>query len=213
MQKLIEDENKKVEEQIRAKKLEESAQKNLVNNAYKWHNRIDSIPYAYLVNYYPTTCDFEANQKEWDDRNLIWDFKNDPDKIHPDDNKAAIKKIIPMIKDKLFETFGEHDLQYLTLVCIPASTSRKNELRYKKFSNKLCKATGMINSFSQIKREIDIEAKHENLDGLPTNILEGLIFDERFFKGKYVLLFDDIITKGNNMLIMASKLTSLGAIA
>ena len=211
MQKLIEDENKKVEEQIRAKKLEESAQKNLVNNAYKWHNRIDSIPYAYLVNYYPTTCDFEANQKEWDDRNLIWDFKNDPDKIHPDDNKAAIKKIIPMIKDKLFETFGEHDLQYLTLVCIPASTSRKNELRYKKFSNKLCKATGMINSFSQIKREIDIEAKHENLDGLPTNILEGLIFDERFFKGKYVLLFDDIITKGNNMLIMASKLTSLGA--
>lgn len=37
-------------------------------------------------------------------------------------------------------------------------------------------------------------------------------FDREFFKGKYVLLFDDVITKGISMSIFKRKMESLGAI-
>lgn len=200
----------KIKEQYKkAQEEKEIAQKELVNNAMKWTNIIGTIHHSYLINYFPTTCEFDANQKEWNDRNLIWDFKNDPEKILPEDHNKAIEKLIPMLKKHLVETFGEKNLHYLTLVCIPASTKVNNKLRFEDFSNRLCKETGMKNSYSKIVRETDKLPKHL---GGSSNTLEGLKFDEVYFKGKYVLIFDDVLTKSESVRLMDLKLRKMGAV-
>jgi predicted amidophosphoribosyltransferase len=114
-----------------------------------------------------------------------------------------------MIKNKLLETFEADSLQYLTLVCIPASSQAKTQARYEEFSERICNELGMINAYPHIKVVSEKEEKH--LGGTGIN-LDNLSFDEDFFKGRYVLLFDDVITKGYSMTTLNIKMKSLGAI-
>ena len=64
----------------------------------------------------------------------------------------------------------------------------------------------MKNGYGYIEIIKDATPKHLGGTGVPT-----LQFDENYFKGKKILLFDDIITKGNSMLRFKQKLESLGA--
>lgn len=64
----------------------------------------------------------------------------------------------------------------------------------------------MENAFGHIQIVEDAVPKHLGGTGIPV-----LQFDESFFKDKYVILFDDIITKGNSMLRFKNKLESCGA--
>lgn len=64
----------------------------------------------------------------------------------------------------------------------------------------------MDNAFEHIQVVEDATPKH--LGGTGTPVLH---FDENFFKGRYILLFDDVITKGNSMLRFKLKLEALGA--
>ena len=41
---------------------------------------------------------------------------------------------------------------------------------------------------------------------------DNLQFDRDFFKGRYVILFDDIITRGDSMSSFKEKMQQLGAI-
>ena len=133
------------------------------------------IKYSYLFNYYPTTCDFDATESEWDNRWLVWNFKNTPGKTSTSAHTDALNNVVPRLKKLLINTFGLHNLKELVLVCIPASSQQKTSLRYKEFSQMLCS-------------------------------------DNDFFKGKFVILFDDIVTKGNSMLAFKRKMEELGAI-
>ena len=68
---------------------------------------------------------------------------------------------------------------------------------------------GMINAYSHISVVTEREERHLGGSGMNTNQLS---FDEDFFKGKYVLLFDDVITRGDSMRTFKSKMETLGAI-
>ncbi len=209
-----------VEEQIQAEKerklkiqqekqKEEKAKKDLIEAVSSWDTLIGGLHYSYLFYYYPTTCEFEATEEEWQNRWIIWDFKNTPGKTSSSDHQKALGKAIPMLKDKLVSTFNSENLKYLTLVCLPASSQVKTAARYEEFSEKICSELGLINAYSHISVIKEKEEKH--LGGSGTNI-NNLHFDETFFKGKYVLLFDDVITKGNTMRLFKSKMESLGAV-
>ena len=67
----------------------------------------------------------------------------------------------------------------------------------------------MINAYPHITVVAEKEEKHLGGSGLDTSKLH---FDEGYFRGKYVLLFDDIITKGNSMIAFKQKMEALGAI-
>lgn len=206
----IEEQKRKEEEQKRKQmELEEKkkrAQQQSLTRVQDWNDTIYNLRYTYLVNYYPTTCEFEATEDEWENRWLIWNFKNTPGKTSEIQHKNALETVIPLIQRKLEETFGTSILKYMTLVCIPASTKQKTELRYKEFSNKICELTGMENSYAYITVEKDGGATHlrESGDAVYN-------YDENFFKGKYVILFDDVITKGRSMIKMKSKMEDMGA--
>ena len=113
-----------------------------------------------------------------------------------------------MLKNKLLTTFEADSLKYLTLVCIPASSQIKTQARYEEFSNRICGELGLINAYPHISVVTEKEERRSGGTSIDTNKLS---FDEDFFKGKYVLLFDDVITRGDSMRTFKRKMESLGA--
>ena len=94
----------------------------------------------------------------------------------------------------------------LVLVCSPASSSISNEVRYRFFSEEVCNKTGITNGFHHI--EVTGIATPKHLGG------KGCVdFDaeESFFSGKYVLLFDDLVTSGGTISLTKRRLESAGA--
>lgn len=171
-----------------------------------WDKLQNGLPYSYLIRYYPTTCGFEATDDEWDDRYIVWNFKNDPTKVSSDDHDEAMTWVVQNIKDRLLDTFSKESLKLLTLVCIPASNKLNTERRYKEFSSTLCNETGMENAYSHITITKDASPKHLGGSGKPT-----IEFDADFFKNRNIIIFDDVITSGRSMLLMKQKLVEMGA--
>lgn len=197
---------KKRKEEERAR-LQASAKQVLTTNAQIWEHLYGNFHYTWLLYYYPTTCDFEASESEWDDRYTVWDFKNDPEKgISEEDHEATLDEVIPQIKDKLVDTFGAEYLQFIMLICLPASTKAKNQARYEEFSNRLCAETEMENGYPYVNIVKDGLPRHLTGQSVPP-VVE---IDDRV-KGKYVLLFDDVITKGRTMLRYKDLLERKGA--
>ena len=170
-----------------------------------WETLYNNFPYKFLLHYYPTTCDFEATEDEWNDRWLVWNFKNTPGKTSEKEHEEALDEVIPRLNSLLENTFGSY-LDLLTLVCIPASSEANNNARFEDFSKRLTNETDMDNAFDHIQVVKDATPKHLGGTGTPI-----LLFDEDYFKGRYILLFDDVITKGNSMLLFKQKLEALGA--
>lgn len=74
------------------------------------------------------------------------------------------------------------------------------------FSNELCKLTGMTNGYPYIRVKEDGDAKHTGGTKKPRYDI-----DKEFFKGKFVLLFDDVITRGESMGLFGIALKGFGA--
>lgn len=212
MMRLIETDNINREKEETKKRKEDEAHHKLIKSVSSWNYLWDGFRYTYLFYYYPTTCEFEANEEEWNNRYIIWNFKNDPEKgISDEEHEEAIKIVLPQIKQRLVDTFSEESLQYLTWACLPASTKDKNEARYKDFSERLCAVTGMENGYEHIHILEDGLSKNNPNNTTGRSIQPEVAFDD-WFKSKYVLLFDDVITKGGTMLRYKHMLEDCGAI-
>ncbi len=212
LRKIEEAEKKRREKEEQERQLQK--QKKLERNEImscvsSWHSLFGRFQYSYLLNYYPTTCDFEASEDEWEDRWTVWNFKNTPGKTSPSDHEEALETVIPQIKSRLISTFGTALLKKITLVCIPASTAAKTKARYDDFSRRICRETGMVNAYDYMQVTSSSAEKKFGGSGISTN---NVSFDANFFRGKYVLLFDDVITKGESMLRFKRKMEELGAI-
>lgn len=191
------------------KRKEKEVKELLILRAKCWDILYDDFHYSYLLNYYPTTCNFEASEKEWEDRWTVWNFKNTPGRISPQDHEKTLNIVVEKIKRKLIFTFEESYLKYITFVCIPASTAAKTKARYEDFSNRLCMETGMSNAYNHMEVLNASDEKKFGGSGINTN---NVSFDSNYFRGRYVILFDDIITKGESMLRFKRKMEELGAI-
>lgn len=207
---------KKIAEELRQRKEREQREKeerkhqdltSLRDCVSSWNKLSNNLPYNFLLNYYPTTCDLEATEEEWDDRWLVWNFKNTPGKTSPIQHKQALENLLPRLTLLLETTFGDK-LQCLTLVCIPGSSAQRTEARYKEFSNRLCEMTKMENAYIHMHVIKSGEEKKFGGKGIETNCIT---FDENYFKAKYVIIFDDIITKGDSMCRFKNKLEEIGA--
>jgi predicted amidophosphoribosyltransferase len=199
---------KREEQKIR---LQSTAKDVLVRKAKSWDKLFLNFHYTWLFYYYPTTCDFEPPYQDWENRRTVWNFKNDPERnIMPAIHERAIDLVIPQIKQKLTDTFGEEYVQFLTLVCLPASTNVKHRARYEVFSSQLCAETGMENGYPYTFITKDGLSKNDPNNNSGRSIQPEVRFDD-WFRGKCVLLFDDIVTKGGTMLRYKDMLERKGA--
>jgi predicted amidophosphoribosyltransferase len=110
----------------------------------------------------------------------------------------------------MIKCFGS-EVKNIIFACIPASSAAKNEIRYKEFAAMVCRLTGAINAYDHIHVEGERLAVHEKFDQKKLQLVQVIEFDKEFFKGKKVLCFDDILTKGFSYARFALQLEKLGA--
>ncbi len=160
----------------------------LLGRVYSWPQVTggDAFRCFSMYYYFPTTCEWEAGEDVWDVRHLIWDFK--------DGKEYARAKVVAQLK-RLLTYYFKESVSSLTLVCICASTAEKTEKRYKLFSNQICAETGMENGFGYVKVSQDGETMRSG-----GTVRPQIAVHKTFFKGKNVILFDDVVTTGGSML-------------
>lgn len=154
--------------------------------------------HVFFFDYLPTK--YKASTRDWQIRNFIWAFK---------DGKCTVPTA-KLVAKKIREQFGT-EAGNIVFACIPASSQLKNEIRYKEFSKEVSRLTGVANAYDHIKVEGERLAVHESKLGKHVNNVQTINFDTDFFKGKKVLVFDDVITRGYSYARFACHLEALGA--
>ena len=189
----------KEEEELARRKKDEEVH-NLVNSlpacVESWRSHSNSsLKHIYFYDYYPYSKYKEnASDGMWEAWRTVWHFKNDPSKnVSCFEHDRALRTITNLVEKALRSAFGTKT-EYLTLVCLTASTQRKTELRYKEFADKVCKDLNMTNAYPHIRVFEDGSAKHDGGDGT-----RQVSYDNYFFKGKNIVLFDDVRTTGNSL--------------
>ena len=167
------------------------------NMPESWKRQWSKFMYCFF-DYLPVK--YEANEREWKVRKMIWDFK---------DGKRSMA-VAELVAKKIREQFGT-ECENITLTCIPASSSDKNELRYKNFSEEVSRLTGCKNAYQSVTIEGERLAIHEAKGVKAVQDVEIIRFDNYFFKGKKVLVFDDILTQGASYARFSCALESVGA--
>ena len=153
------------------------------------------IKYAlmdYLPQRYLRHASFEAQEA---DRHII-DFKGG--------RRYAIEWA-----SKLFgKALSLMDLKDTVIVCIPASCQRTYTRRFRKFSANLCAMTGAINGFDHIR----VIGKRSKVHICGEHAAEDNVWiDTDFFRGKRILIIDDICTTGRTSDDFREKMEQAGA--
>ena len=104
------------------------------------------------------------------------------------------------------------DMSDITIVCIPASTRYAHVRRWKRFSQQLCRLTGALNGFNHVtvfgsRKRAHVTGEYE----LASNIKHCIHIDADFFRGRKVLVVDDIITTGQSSAAFIGAMEAAGA--
>ena len=156
-------------------------------------------PLAHLTKYFPMRIR-NVNEQQKADRELMWHYK--------DGN--ATEQVAMMAVKYIKEHYGEQ-LKTLVFACIPASSREKNEVRFKEFSRIVCDSCGMRNAYDHIKVESDRIAIHKQGRNNREQATQAISYDESYFNGANILLWDDCITTGKSWAKVADKLEQFGA--
>lgn len=204
-------ERKRREEEL-ARQRKEAEKRNLVNSlpgcVSSWSSHSNSsLKHKYFYDYYTyAVYKDNASSSMWNTWRTVWNFKNDPTKnVSSFEHQNALRTVTRLVENELRSTFGSKT-EYLTLVCLTASSQRKTELRFKEFAETVCNDLNMTNAFPHIRVVEDGDAKHDGGNGSRT-----VSHDRYFFSGKYVVLFDDVRTTGRSLEQERSILESMGA--
>lgn len=183
-----EEQERKQQEELRNK------QKILDDAVSKDWPMIKGVHHYFFFYYYPMRFK-DVTEFDWEVRNLIWNFKDG----------TSHDIVCQILTDKLRRVYGEA-IDLLTLVCIPASTRDVNRDRYQSFMADVCNATGMANGYEHVT--IVKEKEPTRLGGV---FSAEYSYDRNFFKGRQIILFDDVVTRGRSLAKMRMELENVGA--
>lgn len=129
-----------------------------------------------------------------------------------DARDEAYKQVAQMVDSYLKKEYGE-EVKDMVFLCVPASRQEVNRSRYKEFCKEVSRLSGIQNGYSHLILMEDRLAIHERRRGGEKEITKVSImdFDRAFFKGKKVLVFDDIITTGGSYALFAEEVEKHGA--
>ena len=156
-----------------------------------------AFDYYYTMEYLPTR--YEADQYEWANRRAVWNFK--------DGNCSST--ILVMLKRHVSRIIGSNSKDDYVICFIPASTKAKTLNRFGEVADELESRTGVKATLAAITKDNDSEAQHT---GQRSDDPAGdFSFDPDYFRGKKVILIDDVITRGRTFSSTARRLISNGA--
>lgn len=153
---------------------------------------------AHLYNYLPSR--YEATAEEERVRQLIWGFKD------------GIRNISILAAERVASELYRHLFSRdVIFVCIPASTELKNDRRYELFSSLVARSLGIEDGFTHIRISGERLAIHESRHNKILESVQVIEFDNDFFAGRDVVVFDDIYTTGGSCKRFTAAIESIGA--
>ena len=168
----------------------------------------DVLPYHLfpIWFYYPVSSNVEVDERDWEIRRLIWNFKGDISKVTNEEHQMALIKIKDKVVSTIGCTFGFDLKQEIVFCCVPSSTKQSFMLRYKQFSKQVSNSLNMVDGYDMVKYIENSTPKHLGGEGIPK-----YDFYNENIKGKPVIVFDDIYTTGNTIRRFCAKLVKRGA--
>lgn len=113
---------------------------------------------------------------------------------------------------QMARALSEIDMSDVVVVCVPASTRYSHVRRWKQFSAMLCRLTGAIDGFDRV--QVSGSRRRAHITGeceLATNIKHYVHIDADFFRGKKVLVIDDVYTTGQSSTAFIGAMQAAGA--
>ena len=114
--------------------------------------------------------------------------------------------------ERMAQFLSSIDLHGVVIVCVPASTRYSHVRRWKRFSQQLCRLTGAIDGFDRV--QVSGSRKRAHVTGeyeLATNIKHYVHVDGDWFRGRQVLVIDDIWTTGQSSRAFIGAMQAAGA--
>ena len=107
---------------------------------------------------------------------------------------------------------ADMDLSDVAIVCIPASTGYSHVRRWKRFAESLCRMTGAVNGFPHVHVSGSRSRVHITGDRSESqNIKHYVDIEPEFFRGRRVIVIDDIVTTGQTSRTFTATLSNAGA--
>lgn len=168
-------------------------------NPNRYVSRIQELKIHYLMDYIPCSAEryngFTVSSEEQAIRREVWNFK---------DGCCSQRIFNGLVKGVRELADGN------TVVCfLPASTAEKTRCRYSRVSENLMRFTGIPCSCSAIRKNSDGLSGH--IAGKQEDPASDFVFDSSFFRGKKVILIDDVVTRGNTIKGTARRILEAGA--
>lgn len=177
-----------------------------------WAVLANGVPYTWIVDYpaFSAFGTFELSPEQWEQRHFITNFKGNSELTTEIDHQQAVERAIPLvvntIKGCLAKCNGNLKANEITLICVPAAQQENTERRYKQFCQEVCQGTSLQNAYDHIQYDASSSAETKRTGSTPAYVL-----DASFFKGRNLLVFDDIIASGRSLCHFTNQLRQMGA--
>ena len=151
---------------------------------------------AYCFDYYPKNRFPSVTSQQESDRRAVWNFKD-----------GSYTYGLNRLADFLDGNFTKEEMKNVVVCVIPASTQYKNDIRYKTMCSKIAERFPVINGYNYITINSD---RSDSRTQKSSDTVWNLSFSSSV-RGKTVVLFDDITTRGTSFIQVANKLKEAGA--
>lgn len=151
---------------------------------------------AYCFDYYPKNRFPSVTAQQEADRRAVWNFKD-----------GSYTYGLNRLADFLDGNFTKEEMKNVVVCVIPASTQYKNDIRYKTMCTKIAEKFPVINGYNYITINTD---RSDSRTQKSSDTVWNLSFSSSV-RGKTVVLFDDITTRGTSFIQVANKLKEAGA--
>jgi predicted amidophosphoribosyltransferase len=151
---------------------------------------------AYCFDYYPKNRFPSVTAQQEADRRAVWNFKD-----------GSYSYGLNRLADFLDGNFTKDEMKNVVVCVIPASTQYKNDIRYKTMCAKIAEKFPVINGYNYITINTD---RSDSRTQKSSDTVWNLSFSSSV-RGKTVVLFDDITTRGTSFIQVANKLKEAGA--
>lgn len=153
--------------------------------------------YYYMMEYLPVRHEGTAQQIAA--RRAVWDFKDG----------SASESILSGLAARVRTIVGGNRPSDYVICFVPASTASRTESRYAQVARELERRTGVKATLSAVRRIHDGLPGH--IAGKSADPSADFSFDSSSFRGKNVILVDDVITRGRTLSCTGTRLLSCGA--
>ena len=151
---------------------------------------------AYCFDYYPKNRFPSVTAQQEADCRAVWNFKD-----------GSYSYGLNRLADFLDGNFTKEEMKNVVVCVIPASTQYKNDIRYKTMCAKIAEKFPVINGYNYITINTD---RSDSRTQKSSDTVWNLSFSSSV-RGKTVVLFDDITTRGTSFIQVANKLKEAGA--